>query len=70
MPDMDEVKGKAREGMGSVQEKAGQATGNRDMEAEGEANKTKGKAEGMWGKVKDTAGDAVKSVEDKVHHKS
>jgi uncharacterized protein YjbJ (UPF0337 family) len=65
MPDMDEIKGKAREGMGSVQEKAGQATSDRDMEAKGSANKSEGKAQGLFGKVKDGVGDAVKAVEDK-----
>lgn len=68
MPNEDELKGKTREGMGSVQEKAGEWSGDRDMEARGQTNKDQGKAEGAWGKVKGAAEDAVDAVKDKVHH--
>jgi uncharacterized protein YjbJ (UPF0337 family) len=68
MPDMDEVKGKVKEGLGGAQEQAGRATGDRDLEAEGTARKHEGKAEGVVGKVKDAAGDAVDAVKDKVGH--
>src|SRR5579871_6584386 len=57
MPDKDELKGKAREAGGTVQEKAGQVTGDRKMEAEGNERKNEGKVEGAWGKAKDAAGD-------------
>lgn len=65
MPDKDQVKGKAREGMGSVQEKAGQMTGDRDMEARGNETKNEGKLQGAWGKAKDAVGDAADAVKDK-----
>jgi uncharacterized protein YjbJ (UPF0337 family) len=65
MPDMDQVKGKAREGMGTAQEKAGEWTGNRRMEAEGNERKNEGKLEGAWGKLKDAAGDTVDAMKDK-----
>ena len=68
MPDMDQVKGKAREAGGAVQEKAGQATGDRNMEAEGEERKDKGKLEGAWGNVKNAAGNAADAVKDKLDH--
>jgi uncharacterized protein YjbJ (UPF0337 family) len=57
MADNDRVKGKADQGMGSVKEMAGKATGNERLEGEGAAQKTKGK-------VQDTAGRAKDKVED------
>ncbi|HZQ38208.1 MAG TPA: CsbD family protein [Dehalococcoidia bacterium] len=68
MPDMDELKGKAREAGGAVQEKAGQATGDREMEVEGNEKKNEGKLEGAWGKAKNAAGDAADAVKDKLGH--
>jgi len=68
MPDKDEVKGKAREGMGTVQEKAGHAMGDRRMEAEGNERKNEGKLEHAWGKVKGATEEAADAVKDKVHH--
>ena len=66
MPDMDELKGKAHEGMGSAKETAGRVSGDRETEAKGSAEKTEGKAEGLLGKAKDAAGDAAQGVKDKL----
>jgi uncharacterized protein YjbJ (UPF0337 family) len=55
--DEDQVKGKAKEAMGSVREKAGDAMNNEEMEAKGENQKVEGKAQGLMGKAKDKAGD-------------
>jgi len=68
MPDLDEVKGKVKEGVGGAQEQAGRASGDRDLQAEGSARKDAGKAQGVVGKVKDAAGDAVDAVKDTVGH--
>ena len=62
MPDNDRMKGKANQGMGSVKEMAGKATGNEDLQAEGAAQKTKGKVEDTAGRAK----DKVKEIADKV----
>ena len=62
MADNDRIKGKTDQGIGSVKEMAGKATGNEDMEAEGAAQKTKGKVEDTAGRVK----DKVKDIADKV----
>ena len=62
MPDNDRMKGKTNQGIGSVKEMAGKATGNEDMEAEGAAQKTKGKVEDTAGRAK----DKVKEIADKV----
>jgi uncharacterized protein YjbJ (UPF0337 family) len=57
MPNRDQVEGKGREIGGAVQEKAGDVTGDEDLEARGAANKTEGKVQGAVGKVKEKAGD-------------
>ena len=62
MADNDRVKGKTDQGIGSVKEMAGKATGNEDMEAEGAAQKTKGKVEDTAGRVKDKVKDVVDKV--------
>lgn len=62
----DRMQGKAKETTGWVKDKAGEMTGNEDLEARGEAERAEGKAQGAWGKVKDAAGDAVDAVKDKV----
>jgi len=62
MADNDRMKGKTNQGMGSVKEMAGKATGNERLESEGAAQKTKGKVEDTAGRAK----DKVKDIADKV----
>ena len=62
MADNDRVKGKADQGIGSVKEMAGKATGNERLEAEGAGQKTKGKVQDTAGRAK----DKVKDIADKV----
>jgi uncharacterized protein YjbJ (UPF0337 family) len=64
--DKDRTQGKAKEGMGWAKDKAGEMTGNEELEARGEAERTEGKAQGAMGKVKDAARDATDAVKDKV----
>ncbi len=64
--DKDRVEGKVKEGTGWAKDKAGEATGDKDMEARGEAERTEGKAQGAFGKVKDAAGDAVDAAKDAI----
>ena len=68
MADKDQYKGKANEGFGAVKEKAGEFTGDRNMQAEGNAQKNEGKLQHAVGNVKDAAGDAVDAVKDKFGH--
>jgi uncharacterized protein YjbJ (UPF0337 family) len=49
----DKVKNVAQSAKGDVKEAAGRATGNRDMEAEGKADKTVGSLKQAGEKVKD-----------------
>jgi uncharacterized protein YjbJ (UPF0337 family) len=48
----DKAKGTAKEVIGTVKEKTGQAVGNPDLEARGVAEKTEGKVQQKVGDVK------------------
>jgi len=70
----DEVKGKFEKGKGTIKDKLGEMTGNRRMEAEGEAEHAKGETRETWGKFKrgvsntvDSVGDALKNAADDVN---
>lgn len=65
-PNKDEVEGKFDKTKGKVKEKVGEFTGDKDLEAEGEAENVKGKAQEGWGKVKRGVGDAAEAVKDSV----
>jgi uncharacterized protein YjbJ (UPF0337 family) len=56
----DEIKGAGKEVKGSMKEAAGRATGDRDMQAEGAADKTVGKVQKGLGQMKDAARNALK----------
>jgi uncharacterized protein YjbJ (UPF0337 family) len=55
--DSDTIKGKAKEGMGSVKEAWGDATDDERTEAEGQAEQTEGKVQETWGQTKDRVRD-------------
>lgn len=54
----DRVEGKLHEAKGTVREKAGEWTGDKEMEGRGEFEKHRGKAQGTVGKAKDKAAEA------------
>jgi uncharacterized protein YjbJ (UPF0337 family) len=56
----DQVKGSAKKMTGAVKDKAGKATGDDKMRAEGKAEKAEGSVQKAAGKVKDAARDALK----------
>ncbi|MBA2379302.1 MAG: CsbD family protein [Blastocatellia bacterium] len=62
----DEVKGKAQQGKGWVKDKFGEITGDRQTEAEGEAERAEGEGRESWGKVKRGVSDAVDAVGDTI----
>ena len=66
VPNNDEMKGKWEQAKGWVKDKAGEATNNRDLEAEGEAQNAKGHTQETWGKVKRGVGDAIEDVGDAI----
>ncbi len=49
----DKAKNKAQEMKGKAKEKTGKATGDRDLEAEGQADQVKGNLKNAGEKVKD-----------------
>ena len=56
----DQIKGAAKEAVGSIKEAAGKATGNDRMAAEGAAERIVGKVERSVGDLKDAARKALK----------
>lgn len=63
----DEVQGKIEQGKGWVKDKAGEATGNRRLEAEGEAEHAAGEAQESWGTVKRKVSNVVEDIADKIN---
>lgn len=55
----DQVAGVAKQVKGSVKKAAGKATGNRQTQAEGTADKSAGKVQKAYGDVKDKAKKAL-----------
>jgi uncharacterized protein YjbJ (UPF0337 family) len=66
VPNKDEMEGKWEQAKGWVKDKAVEATNDRDLEAEGEAQNAGGHAQESWGKVKRGVGDAVDSIGDAI----
>lgn len=66
IPNSDETEGKLEQAKGWVKDKAGELTGDRQLEAEGEAENAEGHAQESWGKVKRGVGDAVDGIGDAI----
>lgn len=64
IPNRDEIDGKYEKAKGWVKDKVGEATGNRELEAEGEVERAEGETQETWGKFKRGVGDAVDAVGD------
>jgi uncharacterized protein YjbJ (UPF0337 family) len=62
----DEAEGKLDQAKGWVKDKAGELTGDRELEAEGEAENAEGHAKESWGKVKHGVGDAIDGIGDAI----
>lgn len=55
----DQIKGKAKDIGGKVQEKVGQVVGNRQQQVEGLANQAEGKVQKQYGDLKEDAKDVI-----------
>ncbi len=66
-PNKDEVEGKWEQVKGTVKDKVGELTGDKELEAEGEVQNAEGETQESWGNVKRKVGDAVKSVGDAIN---
>jgi uncharacterized protein YjbJ (UPF0337 family) len=62
----DEMEGKWEKAKGTVKDKVGEATGNRDLEAEGEIQHAQGEAQDTLGKARRKAGETVEDLGDKI----
>jgi len=58
----DQVKGRADQVKGTIKEKTGQVTGNRDLEDEGTADKASGKVQSGYGDAKEKVKDAIDKI--------
>jgi len=58
----DEAEGKFEQAKGTVKEKAGEFTGDRELEADGEADRVEGETQETWGKFKRGVSETVDSV--------
>ena len=56
----DQVKGTGKDIAGQAQEKLGEATGNRETEAKGEARQVEGKVQKKGGDLKEAADDLTR----------
>ncbi len=66
LPNRDEMEGKFEQAKGAVKENVGRATGDRDMETEGAADRAEGNLQEGYGTAKRKVGDAIKDVGDAI----
>ena len=76
IPNKDEVKGTWEQVKGAVKDKVGEATNDRELEAEGEVQRAEGETQETWGKFKrgvsetvDAVGDAISNAGKNINRK-
>ena len=62
VPNKTEMRGKINKAKGAVKEKVGHAVGDRNMEKEGAAARSKGSMQETVGRARRKVGDAVKGL--------
>ena len=62
LPNRDEIEGKLDQAKGSVKETVGRVTNDRDLEAEGNADRTGGKVQEGFGTAKRKVGEAIEDI--------
>jgi uncharacterized protein YjbJ (UPF0337 family) len=62
LPNKAEIKGKIKKAKGTAKENIGHAVGNRSMENQGAADRSKGSVQETLGKARRKVGDAVKDL--------
>ena len=63
----DEAEGKWEQTKGTVKDKVGEVTGDRDLEAEGEVQHAEGEAQEGWGSVKRGVSNVVHDIGDAIN---
>ncbi len=66
LPNKDELEGKWEQVKGTVKDKVGEVTNDRELEAEGEVQNAEGETQETWGKVKRGVGETVDAVGDAI----
>ena len=66
IPNNDEMEGQWEQIKGTVKDKAGEITGDRDLEAEGEVQHAEGETQETWGKFKRGVGETIDAVGDAI----
>jgi uncharacterized protein YjbJ (UPF0337 family) len=66
IPNNDEFEGKWEQVKGTVKDKVGEVTGDRDLEAEGEIQNAEGETQETWGKFKRGVGETIDAVGDAI----
>lgn len=67
-PNRDELEGKLDQASGAVKDKFGEATGDRSLESEGEAQRLGGNVQEGFGTARRKVGEAVEDLGDKIRH--
>lgn len=66
LPNRDEIEGKFDQAKGKAKEVVGRAIDDKDLEAEGSADRLGGKAEEGFGKARRKVGEAVEDIGDAI----
>ncbi len=66
LPNKDELEGKFDQAKGGVKETVGRATNDRDLEAEGQADRAGGNIREGFGTAKRKVGEAVEDIGDAI----
>ena len=66
LPNKDEVEGKWDQAKGAVKENVGRAIDDRDMEAEGQADRAGGNVQEGFGTAKRKVGEAIEDIGDTI----
>ena len=66
LPNKDEVEGKWDQAKGAVKENVGRAIDDKDMEAEGQADRAGGNVQEGYGTAKRKVGEAIEDIGDAI----
>lgn len=68
LPNKDEIEGKWDQAKGTVKENVGRAIDDREMEAEGQADRAGGNIQEGYGTAKRKVGEAIEDVGEAIKH--
>ncbi|HYY43381.1 MAG TPA: CsbD family protein [Pyrinomonadaceae bacterium] len=66
IPNRDEVEGKFDQAKGAIKDKVGEATGDRDLETEGEAERAGGNVQEGFGTARRKVGETINDIGDAI----